>query len=91
MDRRRVGVPITTYSQYVMGWTTESQFDIWQWKETFLHSNQTGSGVHTVSHIMAIGALTTDLKRSRRKADHLPQSNTQVMNVWAIPSVHNTS
>jgi len=45
---------------------------------------QTGSGAHRASCPM--GALSLEVKRLRREADHSPPPNAEVKNAWSYTS-----
>jgi hypothetical protein len=74
-----------------MGWTARVRFPAEKRKCSLLHGVQTGSGVHPASYPMGTGALSQEIKRPRREADHSPPSTAAVNNRGTIPPLHHTS
>jgi hypothetical protein len=54
---------------------------------SLLHVVQTGSGVHPASYPMGTaGALSPEVKRPGREADHSPPTNAEVKKPWVYTS-----
>jgi hypothetical protein len=66
------------------GWTARVRFPAMQ-DSSLLHSVQTGSGTHPASYPLGTGALSSEVKRPGREADHSSPSNPEVKNGGAIP------
>jgi hypothetical protein len=73
------------------GWTTQVRFPVGQ-DFSFLHSVQTGSGVHPISYPRDTwGDFPRVVKRKGLEADHSPPSNSKVKNDGVISPLPYTS
>jgi hypothetical protein len=59
-----------------------------QWGQEFSlpHGIQTGSGVHSTSCPMCMGALSPGVKRLARETDHSPPTSAEVKKTWVYTS-----
>jgi hypothetical protein len=53
---------------------------------SLLHVVQIGSGAHPASYLMVAGALSPEVKRLGREADHSPPTSAEVKNTWIYTS-----
>jgi hypothetical protein len=71
-----------------MGWMTEGlEFESRCGQELLLlYIVQTDSGVHRISNPMGTGALSPEVKRQKREADHSPLTSAEVKRTWIYTS-----
>jgi hypothetical protein len=74
-------------------WAGRPVFDSRRGQEIFLYSTKFRPALGaTQSPVQWVqGALSLDVKRPRREADHLPTSSPEVENAWDIPPFPHTS
>jgi hypothetical protein len=53
---------------------------------SLLHRVQTGSEAHRTSYRMGTGAVSPQIKRPEREADHLPPPSAEFKNAWRYTS-----
>jgi hypothetical protein len=56
--------------------------------KNFLQIVQFGSGVHPTSYPMGTGALSPEVKRPAREADHSPPASPEVKKMWTYTSTN---
>jgi hypothetical protein len=68
--------------------TEGSEFESQKGQEfSLLHVVQTGSGVNPPSYPMGTGALSSEVKRLGREADHSPPASAEVKKTWIYTSI----
>jgi hypothetical protein len=72
-----------------VGCTTGIRFSAEAKDISVLHRVETDSGAHLFSYPISTGALSPEVKRPGREADHAPPSSADVKNGGAIPALPN--
>jgi hypothetical protein len=68
-------------------WLRAGQPKCWSSSPSPVHVIQTDSGAHSASYPMVTGALSREVKRPGREADHSPPTSAEVKKIWIYTSI----